>query len=122
MALVENTNLSAICCDDDLLAGAVYRAAVRIGRRIPDDLSVVGFDDIEMARILSPELTTVSIPASLIGATATHRLIEQLKGATRPPASPFVVDLSLVVRGSTGLAKSSLKRAARDRVPRKPRA
>jgi len=47
-------------CDDDLLAGGAYKAARGLGLRIPSDLSVVGFDDIDLARILEPELTTVA--------------------------------------------------------------
>ena len=50
---------TAIVCDDDILAGGVYLAARERGLRIPEDLSVVGFDDLPFARVLSPPLTTV---------------------------------------------------------------
>ena len=54
---------TAIVCDDDILAGGVYLAARARGLRIPEDLSVVGFDDLPFARVLSPPLTTVGADA-----------------------------------------------------------
>ena len=51
---------TAIICDDDILAGGVYLAARERGLRIPEDVSVVGFDDLDFARVLSPPLTTIA--------------------------------------------------------------
>lgn len=94
------TGVTAIACDDDLLAGAAYRAARQLGLSIPDDLSVVGFNDIEFARLLHPELTTVSIPADTLGREAIRRLLAKLDSkATR--TKPSVVKLRLIVRQST---------------------
>jgi DNA-binding LacI/PurR family transcriptional regulator len=94
------TGVTAIACDDDLLGGAAYRAARQLGVTIPDDLSVVGFNDIEFARLLAPELTTVNIPADTLGREATRRLLDKLGGkAVR--SKPTVMKLRLVVRQST---------------------
>lgn len=94
---------TAVFCDDDLLAAAVYKAAAEAGLRIPDDVSVVGFDDIDLARMLEPELTTVAVPAERIGRRATALLLDLLDEdpiETTPIRSEFF-DLNLVVRGST---------------------
>jgi DNA-binding LacI/PurR family transcriptional regulator len=98
-ALFTNLDFTALFCDDDLLAGAAYRAARQLGIAIPAHLSVVGFNDVELARFLDPELTTVAIPADAIGRAAVERLLMHLRG--RPSKSPFVVQLELRVRGST---------------------
>lgn len=89
---------TAIVCDDDLLAAGVYKAASDRGLSIPTDVSVVGFDDIELARILEPALTTVAIPAERIGAVAVEMLLAMIDGA--PPASVDLA-LDLQIRDST---------------------
>ncbi len=102
---LQNTNTTALFCDDDLLAGAVYRAARQIGITIPAQLSVVGFNDVEIARLLSPELTTVSIPVDTIGQTAVDRLLLKLQGKSEDRGRPFIADLQLRVRASTAAPK-----------------
>jgi LacI family transcriptional regulator, repressor for deo operon, udp, cdd, tsx, nupC, and nupG len=90
---------SAIICDSDVLAVGVYKAAKDLQRRIPQDLSVASFDDSIIARILDPELTTVAIPASVIGAQALQHLLTLLDKGSVP--SQITVPLELVVRAST---------------------
>jgi LacI family repressor for deo operon, udp, cdd, tsx, nupC, and nupG len=90
--------VTAIFCDDDLLAGAVYRACQRLGRVIPDELSVVGFNDVALTRYLAPELTSVAIPAETVGADAVRALLGDTNGA---PVSSTVVPLTLRIRSST---------------------
>ncbi|HVA84723.1 MAG TPA: LacI family DNA-binding transcriptional regulator [Candidatus Saccharimonadales bacterium] len=90
---------TAILCDDDLIAAGAYKAASALGRRIPSDLSVIGFDDIELARMLDPELTTVAIPAEHIGAQAMAIVLALVDGEK---AKSVTVPLALRVRGSTG--------------------
>ena len=61
---------TAVLCGNDLQAFGVYEAARQAGVRIPEDLSVVGFDDISYARWCGPPLTTVQQPITEMGATA----------------------------------------------------
>lgn len=92
---------TAIFAGNDLQALGVYDAARERGMRLPDDLSVVGFDDIAPARWVSPALTTVHQPLRRMGAEATRMVLD---AATRPaPAVTPRLDLAthLVVRGST---------------------
>jgi LacI family transcriptional regulator/LacI family repressor for deo operon, udp, cdd, tsx, nupC, and nupG len=98
---LKNAPFTALFCDDDLLAGAAYRAARQLGIAIPAQLSIVGFNDIEIARLLDPELTTVAIPADVIGRTAVERLLLQLQRPVKPAGPAFVAELELRVRGST---------------------
>ncbi len=68
---------TAVCCYNDIRAHAVYSAARRVGLRIPEDLSVVGFDNQELiAPLLEPPLTTVELPHAEMAEWAIHRLLE----------------------------------------------
>lgn len=89
---------TAIVCDDDKLATGAYKAARRLGLRIPDDLSVTGFDDLSLATAVEPELTTVRLPAELFGERGMAALLAVLDGRT-PETGALPVEL--VVRGST---------------------
>lgn len=90
---------SAIVCDSDVLAVGVYKAARALHRTIPQHLSVVGFDDSVIARILDPELTTVAIPTTVIGEQALLLLLAVLEEGHAP--SETIVPLELVIRAST---------------------
>jgi DNA-binding LacI/PurR family transcriptional regulator len=90
---------TAVFADDDILAAGVYAAARSLGIAIPSELSVVGFDDLELARLLDPPLTTVAADAEALGAAAFDTLHELLDGGT--PAPERIIPVQLVVRGST---------------------
>jgi DNA-binding LacI/PurR family transcriptional regulator len=96
---------SAILCDSDMLAAGVYKAAHELKLTIPDDLSVVGFDDGLIARLLEPELTTVAIPTAAIAAQAFEMLLAVLE--QRPIPMETIVPLDLVIRPSTSAPVNS---------------
>jgi DNA-binding LacI/PurR family transcriptional regulator len=96
---------SAIVCDSDVLAVGVYKAAKDLQRTIPEDLSVVGFDDSMIARLLDPELTTVAIPTTVIGEQAFLLLLAVLEKGHTP--AQVTVPLELVIRASTTEAKDN---------------
>ena len=75
MSLLTEEHPTAIFACNDLQALGVYDAARQLGRRIPEDLSVVGFDDLQMTEIVSPPLTTVRQPFEEMGSTATEMII-----------------------------------------------
>ncbi|MCH5674180.1 LacI family DNA-binding transcriptional regulator [Streptomyces gilvus] len=89
---------TALVCDDDKLAAGAYKAARRLGLRVPDDLSVTGLDDLALATALDPELTTVHLDAELFGEHGMRALLAVLDGH-EPDAGDIPVHL--VVRGST---------------------
>jgi LacI family transcriptional regulator len=86
-----------VCASDDNAAG-VYRAAWELGVSIPDDLSVVGYDDSPTAEVLLPRLTSVRQPLQQMGAAATVALIELLR---KQQAQGRTFETELVTRQST---------------------
>jgi len=93
---------TALVCGNDVLAIGALCECVARGIRVPQSLSVVGFDDIDMASGASPPLTTVRVPAAQIGRRAAARILARLAG----DAVPHVEELpaTMVVRASTGRA------------------
>jgi LacI family transcriptional regulator, xylobiose transport system transcriptional regulator len=91
---------TAIMCGNDLQALGVYEAARQAGLRIPQDLSVVGFDDIAASRWCGPPMTTVRQPMAEMGATATEMFRSLASGQT-PAQTRIELATTLVVRDST---------------------
>ena len=90
---------TAVCCINDFTAIGAIKTAVERGLRVPDDLSIVGFDDILLAHHVIPELTTVSQQAGELGRTAVRVLRELMnKGKVRRLTS---LEPRLIVRQST---------------------
>jgi LacI family transcriptional regulator, galactose operon repressor len=94
---------SAVVCFNDKVAVGVLEAAAARGLRVPRDLSVVGFDDIDVSRATTPRLTTVRQPLQEMGRTAVTMLVRQLDGHAHEALS-MELETRLVVRESTGPA------------------
>ena len=91
---------TAILCGNDVLAAGALMMAKELGISVPDDISVTGFDDIEIAEIVSPRLTTVHVPHSDMGRGAARLLLAMRGGET---ASQSVrLDTSVILRESLG--------------------
>lgn len=101
--LAEKQNFTAIQASTDLLALGVLRSLRRHGLRCPEDMSVIGFNDMPFAEEFSPGLTTVRVPLEDIGTESARQLMRSL---SEGEISPIVVTLpvSLIVRASTGKA------------------
>jgi LacI family transcriptional regulator, xylobiose transport system transcriptional regulator len=91
---------TAVLCGNDLQAFGVYEAARLAGARIPDDLAVVGFDDVSYARWCGPPMTTVRQPAAEMGATAARLVLALAAGGTLIQTHVELAT-TLVVRAST---------------------
>ncbi len=94
---------TAILVITDLLAIGALRAVSERGLRIPEDISVAGFDDIVMARYTNPPLTTVRVHADRVGRTAMRLCFDRMRNPEYPTQSVYVPS-ELVLRGSTGPA------------------
>ncbi|MBK9980708.1 MAG: LacI family DNA-binding transcriptional regulator [Gemmatimonadetes bacterium] len=96
---------TAVFCANDLVAIGALKACAMAKVVVPRDLSIVGCDDIELAQLVTPELTTIAIPAREMGARAARLLIRQLAGdsagAAVRPTRPLPV--RLVARGTTAV-------------------
>jgi LacI family transcriptional regulator len=89
---------------DDLTALGVFRALARAGRSVPRDCSIIGFDDVPLAALSTPGITTIRQPMEEMGSAATHRLLEVLRETSGPREVPANLELlppSLVLRDST---------------------
>lgn len=89
----------SVFAHNDISAAGVLRALRAAGRSVPDDIAVVGFDDIPMAEHTEPPLTTVRQPTRRMGETAARLLLSHL-GGTPVPEAPVVLPTELVVRHS----------------------
>jgi LacI family xylobiose transport system transcriptional regulator len=97
---------TAVFTGNDLQALGLYEAARELGLRIPDDVSVVGFDDLPVARWVGPPLTTIRQPLSEMAATAARMVIDLARGRT-PAASRVELATRLVERSSTAPPRSA---------------
>ena len=91
------------CCSDEMAIGAL-QILRRSGVRVPEDISLAGFDDIAFAAYTEPPLTTIAQPAEAFGQRAVAMLLEVLNGGT-PAAREVVLPFELKVRGSTGVCR-----------------
>lgn len=91
---------TAIFASNDLQAFGVYQAARELGLRIPEDLSVVGFDDLPLAALVDPPLTTVHQPLTEMAVAATELALALGRGGKGPPAG-LELATTLTVRQST---------------------
>ncbi|UBU18195.1 substrate-binding domain-containing protein [Nonomuraea gerenzanensis] len=90
----------AVLCANDVMAIGALDVAARRGLRVPEDLAVMGFDDIDAAGLVSPGLTTMANPAREIGQATAVRLLERLRGTIDEPSTELVVPARLVRRQS----------------------
>lgn len=88
---------SAVFCVSDTLAIGAIKAFRRAGRRVPEDIAVMGFDDLPLAAIFEPALTTIAQPSRGLGAAAARALLARLDGEA---PGPVVLPHQLVVRES----------------------
>ena len=101
---------TAVVAINDLLALGVLRAAADCGLSVPADLSVVGFDDIELARYLTPRLTTATRDAVRMGREAARLALARLQDPDAPRRTIHVAS-ELVIRQSTGPAPQVVRAA-----------
>jgi LacI family transcriptional regulator len=92
---------TAILCSNDLTAIGAIQTLTRSGLRVPEDISVVGADDIPLSELMTPPLTTVHIPRQELGQMAFSILHRMLKGELADGIEA-TLDTRLIVRGSTG--------------------
>jgi DNA-binding LacI/PurR family transcriptional regulator len=99
-------DVTAVFVASDEMAFGLIRALHELGKRVPEDISVVGVDDIALAEYCSPSLTTVAQPFAETGALAVAHLLHHIEDADAAP-EPASVEPRLIVRASTAPAKAS---------------
>lgn len=98
-SLRREPNISAVLCANDVLAVGAIQAARRAGRKVPEDLAIIGFDDFDFSRFVDPPLTTVALPGYEMGHRAAESLLEYLSEG-RFPENETVFPTTLVQRGT----------------------
>ena len=99
--LSRTPRVSAVFAANDAMAIGCLRYAKQKGLRIPEDLAIVGFDDIELASHVEPRLTTIRVPKEEMGKMAVQHLVEIIQSKTKAIVTAHV-PVDLVVRESTG--------------------
>lgn len=99
-AMAEQSQLpSAILCLSDVQALGASFELQRLGISVPDDISIMGFDDLEWSAVSVPGMTSIQLPAAEMGVKASDAMVAWLKTGTR--AEPLMLPAEIVVRGST---------------------
>jgi LacI family transcriptional regulator len=93
-----DTRPSVVMCGNDVLAVGALRGAREIGLSVPDDVSITGFDDIELARIVEPQITTLHVPHREMGRRAAEALIDIVE--KRNSGASIELQSSIQLRGS----------------------
>ncbi|WP_370873201.1 substrate-binding domain-containing protein [Olsenella profusa] len=91
-------SLGAMFADNDLIASGCIRALQDHGIHVPEDVSVMGFDNIYTSSFFNPPLTTMGVPKECMGATAVQRLSNIIKGKTDGNTVRISMNLRLVER------------------------
>jgi LacI family transcriptional regulator len=94
---------TAVICGNDVLALGALIECQRMGFNVPGQISIVGFDDLEISRHFCPSLTTVHVPTEQMWERAADYLVKRLRGETI--SKSLNIDVSLIVRESTGAAR-----------------
>ena len=95
---------SAVIAYNDLLAIGFIRRLVSLGARVPQDVSVIGFDNIFVTQLTSPEITSVAPPLRTLGSMAVHNLLALIGGASSTTVRPLALPTRLYARDSTAAA------------------
>ena len=101
--LLNNPKITAIICGNDVLAMGAMLEAQKQGINVPNALSIIGFDDLEISRHLLPSLTTIHIDAIGMWAQAANHLVSQINGVSNLPRM-IKASVNLVIRESSGPA------------------
>jgi DNA-binding LacI/PurR family transcriptional regulator len=99
--VAEDAAITAVYCANDEMAFGLIRALHEQGRRVPEDVSVVGFDAIALSEYSFPPLTTVKQDFHAIGRELVRLLMEQVRSKTRPVGGRVLIPTELIVRGTT---------------------
>lgn len=96
--LTARPDIDAFYCYNDLIAIGTLQACTELGRRVPEDIAIIGVDDILLAQMITPALTTLHIPKYEIGTKAARMLLAMIQDQSEP--GELVIEPELVIRAS----------------------
>ncbi len=102
LLLSQHPEITALICFNDLVAVGVLQAAADLGRRVPEDLAVTGYDDIHLAALVTPSLTTCRVDRETLGGHATSILLQHLSQGIEEDDGCEIITLKpeLIIRAS----------------------
>ena len=106
---------TVIFCGSDLIAMGAMSALESLGVRVPEDISIVGIDDIAFAVLARPPLTTISVPRERLGLTAFTAL-DKLLTRKRRKGEEYLLETKLVIRNSTSTARTKTLQIPKSRT------
>lgn len=101
---------SLILCGNDVFAAGALRGARQLGLSVPEDVSVTGFDDLEIAQVVNPELTTVHVPHRAMGQASARELVKMIEEKRAGVSQKL--DVQLVHRGSVAAPKPHSRKSS----------
>jgi LacI family transcriptional regulator len=93
-------NFSSVIAMGDLIAAGIYKAANELGFKIPEDYSIIGYDNIELTSVLTPPLTTIHQPRKRIGRDSTNILLNEIKYETKDSFTQRIFEPDIIIRKS----------------------
>ncbi len=97
--LAEHSDIDGLVCFNDIVAAGALKACKELGARVPEDVAVIGNDDIPLAQLVTPALTTLRVNKDELGASAVQMLLDRVEGRNRQVSIVFRPEL--VIRAST---------------------
>jgi DNA-binding LacI/PurR family transcriptional regulator len=107
---------TVIFCGSDLIAMGAMSALEEAGVRVPEDVSIIGIDDISFAFLARPPLTTIRVPREQLGVTA-FKALDKMLSLKRRSGAEYTVETDLVIRSSTAPARKQKLRPSARRIP-----
>lgn len=102
--LQEYEEITAVFAYNDLTATGVLQACAQLNRRVPEDVAIIGVDDIPLASLVTPALSTLRISKRELGAASMHALVHLMKGDSLSDSYQQVIEPELVLRQTTAVA------------------
>lgn len=98
--LERNVNITAVACCNDLMAIGAMEKLKNEGIKVPEDISLVGFDNIDMTRVVTPKLTTIAQPSYEMGKESARMIIDMIEGKSKENSDYKIFKSSLIIRES----------------------
>jgi DNA-binding LacI/PurR family transcriptional regulator len=105
--LASKAEFNALMCGNDQMAIGAIRALLDAGRRIPEEVAVMGFDNNFPGTLITPSLSTVAVPKQSMGREAVELLLWRIQSGFDAPAKIVSLDTSLVIRASTDAGRET---------------
>ncbi|MOA23785.1 HTH-type transcriptional repressor CytR [compost metagenome] len=97
----EHPEIDAIFASNDQMAVGVLKALLRAGKKVPEDVALIGFDGIDMVGLMEPEISTIAQPIYEIGKHAVLQLVRHMEDRNNKQVELHSLDLQLIQRATT---------------------